>query len=148
MPSARVRSPGFSVALAAVVCIVACDSGRPVMPEEVGPPLLLSDTATTADPTVNVSAVLDPPVSSLTAASAPATNVTFVSLPARRLSTGWATYQYHTDPSWSPNSRTIAFTRQYCDYDDCEAPSVWLVDLQGTQLSQVTSNGASPVWKP
>ena len=67
----------------------------------------------------------------------------------RRLATGWATYQYHTDPSWSPNGRAIAFTRQYCSYYNCnESPSVWLVDLQGAQLSQITNNGANPAWKP
>jgi Tol biopolymer transport system component len=67
---------------------------------------------------------------------------------ARRLATGWATYQYHSDPSWSPNGRMIAFTRQYCDYYQCGVPAVWLVDLQGTQLTQITDNAANPAWKP
>jgi hypothetical protein len=66
----------------------------------------------------------------------------------RRLETGWASYQNHTDPSWSPNGRAIAFTRQYCAYYQCDAPSVWFVDVQGTQLSQITANAANPAWKP
>jgi Tol biopolymer transport system component len=67
---------------------------------------------------------------------------------ARRLATGWATYEYHTDPSWSPNGRAIAFTRQYCGYYGCDVAAVWLVDLQGAQLSEITNNGANPAWKP
>jgi Tol biopolymer transport system component len=67
---------------------------------------------------------------------------------ARRLATGWATYEYHTEPSWSPNGRAIAFTRQYCGYYGCDVASVWLVELQGAQLSQITNNGANPAWKP
>jgi Tol biopolymer transport system component len=66
----------------------------------------------------------------------------------RRLATGWATYQYHSDPAWSPNGRAIAFTRQHCDYYQCDAPSVWFVDVQGSQLSQITDNAANPAWKP
>jgi Tol biopolymer transport system component len=67
---------------------------------------------------------------------------------ARRLATGWVTYAYHTDPSWSHNGRSIAFTQQYCDYYGCGPASVWVVDLQGAQLSQITNNGANPAWKP
>lgn len=65
----------------------------------------------------------------------------------RRLATGWTSDWYHADPSWSPNGRTIAFTAQYCPYY-CEAPAVRLVDLQGTQLAQVTDNATNPAWKP
>jgi Tol biopolymer transport system component len=66
----------------------------------------------------------------------------------RRLETAWASYQNHTDPSWSPNGRAIAFTRHYCDYYNCEAPSVWFVAVDGTQLSEITANAANPAWKP
>jgi TolB protein len=65
----------------------------------------------------------------------------------RRLTTAWVDYLYHTDAAWSPNGRFIAFTRQYCPYY-CELPSVWIADLQGTRLAQVTDHGANPAWKP
>jgi Tol biopolymer transport system component len=66
----------------------------------------------------------------------------------RRLATGWATYQHHSDPAWSPNGVTVAFTRQYCDYYSCDAPSIWLVEVEGTDLRQVADNAANPAWKP
>lgn len=66
----------------------------------------------------------------------------------RRLATGWATYQHHSDPAWSPNGVAVAFTRQYCDYYTCEAPSIWLVEVEGTDLRQVVDNAANPAWKP
>jgi Tol biopolymer transport system component len=65
-----------------------------------------------------------------------------------RLATGWATYQYHSDPAWAPNGQAIAFTRQYCDYYTCDSPQVWIVDLHGTQLGQITDHAANPAWKP
>lgn len=66
----------------------------------------------------------------------------------RRLATGAAYYQYHTAPSWAPNGRSIAFQRQYCDYYYCYEPSIWVVDLDGSRLVELTSDGASPAWKP
>jgi TolB protein len=66
----------------------------------------------------------------------------------RRLATSWEYYQYHTDPSWSPNGRSIAFSRQYCGYYYCDAPSVWVVDLDGAALTQIAANAAHPAWKP
>jgi TolB protein len=67
----------------------------------------------------------------------------------RRLATSRATDRDHTDPSWSPNGRAIAFTRYYCiDYYRCELPSVWVVDLEGTQLDRIIDNATDPAWKP
>jgi TolB protein len=71
----------------------------------------------------------------------------------RRLATGWATYQDHTDPSWSPNGRAIAFTltQQYCGwyyYYYCDAPSLRLVDVQGAGPRLVADNAANSAWKP
>ena len=58
----------------------------------------------------------------------------------RRLATGAATYQHHTDPSWSPNGAAIAFTRNSAE--------VWLVDVQGPGLRLIANNAADPAWKP
>lgn len=66
----------------------------------------------------------------------------------RRLATGWEFYQYHSDPSWSPNGTSIAFTRQYCDYYSCDDPSVWVVDVAGSSLGQIAVDAANPTWKP
>ena len=54
---------------------------------------------------------------------------------------------YNSDPAWSPNGRAIAFTSQHCPYY-CDAPAVWLADLQGTQRAQITDNAANPAWRP
>jgi hypothetical protein len=71
----------------------------------------------------------------------------------RRLATGWASSQDHTDPSWSPNGRAIAFTitQLYCGgwyYYYCDAPSIWLVDVQGTDRRTIADNAANPAWRP
>jgi WD40-like Beta Propeller Repeat len=66
----------------------------------------------------------------------------------RRLATGVSTYQQHTGPSWAPNGAAIAFTRVHCYYYACNAPEVWLVDVQGPGLRAVADNAADPAWKP
>jgi hypothetical protein len=65
----------------------------------------------------------------------------------RRLPTEATTNLNHGDPSWAPNGRAIAFTRQYCPYY-CDAPGVWVVDLDGTHLALVAENAVNPTWKP
>jgi tricorn protease-like protein len=52
---------------------------------------------------------------------------------------------YYGEPSWAPNGRSIAFTRQYCPYY-CDPPAVWIANLDGMAL--VAQNAADPAWKP
>ncbi len=63
------------------------------------------------------------------------------------LPTGFADAVLFGDPSWAPNGRTIAFTRQYCPFH-CDPPAVWIANLDGTQLALVAENAANPAWKP
>jgi TolB protein len=65
----------------------------------------------------------------------------------RQLTTGSGANLQSTDPSWAPMGNAIAFTRVTCPYY-CEPASVYVVDLQGTQLTLVTTGGANPAWKP
>ena len=65
----------------------------------------------------------------------------------RRLPTTELTAVLYGDPSWAPNGRMIAFTRQHCPYY-CAAPAVWVISLDGTQEALVAENAADPAWKP
>jgi Tol biopolymer transport system component len=65
----------------------------------------------------------------------------------RRLSTGTGSRRQATDPSWSANGRTIAFTQAFCGFYYCDAPSVWIIDLHVNRVAEVTQ-GANPAWKP
>lgn len=60
-------------------------------------------------------------------------------------SVDWSVYR--SDPSWSPNGRAIALTREYCPYY-CEPPAIFVVDPQGTRSIVITDPGSNPAWKP
>ena len=68
----------------------------------------------------------------------------------RRLATAWDAHSHHSDPAWSPNGRSLSFTREFCGYYYyyCGLPSVWVVDVQGAQPRELLTNGSDAVWKP
>jgi TolB protein len=65
----------------------------------------------------------------------------------RELATGTGTNLQSTDPSWSPMGNAIAFTRMACPYY-CEPAAVYVIDLQGSQVTLIASESANPTWKP
>ena len=70
---------------------------------------------------------------------------------SRRLPTGGQAFEVNTQPAWSPNGRTISFTRESCYsyyYYYCYPPSVWVIDLQSVQPIQLVTEASDAVWKP
>jgi len=68
----------------------------------------------------------------------------------RRLSTAWDFNYHHSDPAWSPNGRSLSFTREFCGYYYyyCGLAGVWVVDVQGAQPWELLTNASDAVWKP
>ena len=48
---------------------------------------------------------------------------------------------------WSPDSRTIAFSVVEGKGEDAES-EIYVVNADGSELRNLTDNGASPVWSP
>jgi Tol biopolymer transport system component len=59
---------------------------------------------------------------------------------------------YDIHPAWSPDGSRIAFTRVTdCDFNDCYAPHVWLINVDGSNERMLTGedmSGDNPAWSP
>jgi len=68
----------------------------------------------------------------------------------RRLATAWDANYQHSDPAWSPNGRSLSFTREFCGYYYyyCGLPEVWVVDVQGARPLRPLTDGSDAAWKP